>query len=489
VETFDAALDEIGLGQHDVYLLDYRLGERTGIELLKEVMQRGCKAPLILLTGQGDRDVDLEAMKAGAAEYLNKGQISAALLERSIRYALERQRTQESLRQAQKMEAIGRLAGGVAHDFNNLLTGINGFTEISLNRLAKDDPMRDLLELVRRAGVRAAELTQQLLAFGRKQILTLKRIDLNALVLRAEAMLRRLIREDVELITVPGPGVGLIKGDPGQIEQIIVNLVVNARDAMPDGGKLTIATRAAHLGESDREARPEVRPGRYACLEVTDTGCGMDEATQAHLFEPFFTTKGVGKGTGLGLATVYGIVKQGEGQIYVASAPGHGTTFKVYFPSAEEQVPDLLPSPEQSSPSGGRETILLVEDEEDVRQVTQLVLRDYGYTILTACNGSEALRLAEQHQGPIHLLLTDLIMPQMNGRQLAERLTALRPSTKVFYLSGHTDDTVVRHGVLEGSTPFMQKPYLIEELARKVREVLDQASAGSTVKTPSAAAP
>jgi two-component system, cell cycle sensor histidine kinase and response regulator CckA len=386
----------------------------------------------------------------------------------------QRVRLEQQLRQSQKMEAIGRLAGGVAHDFNNLLTIINGYGEILLGALRPEDPMWELVAEIRQAGMRGASLTRQLLAFSRQQVVAPQVLDLNSVVADVDKMLRRLIGEDIVLTTRMDPALGSVKADPGQIEQVLLNLAVNARDAMPKGGRLTIETANMELDENCPDARPEIRPGRYVLLAVSDTGCGMDEATKAHLFEPFFTTKGLGKGTGLGLATVYGIVKQASGCIYIYSEPGRGATFKIYLPHIDEAVPSRRSSPGMSRIPGGTETILLVEDEDAVRALTRHVLQKSGYKVLEARHGGEALRLCGRHREPIHLLLTDVVMPEMGGRELADCLTSLRPEMKVLYLSGYTDDAVVRHGILTADAAFLQKPFSVETLTHKVRDVLDQ---------------
>ncbi|HXG10727.1 MAG TPA: response regulator [Gemmataceae bacterium] len=390
-----------------------------------------------------------------------------------VRDITEKKKLEAQLLHAQRMEGIGMLAGGVAHDFNNLLTIITGYTELLLLNPGQDEQSRNLIQEIRQAGERAAALTRQLLAFSRKQILTPVVLDLNSLVIELEKMLRRLIGEDIELVSSLDPELVPVKADPGQIEQVLINLVVNARDAMPTGGHLTIETRNVAYDVSNARRHPEVRSGRYAMLAVTDTGCGMDEKTKARIFEPFFTTKEVGKGTGLGLATVYGIVKQSGGHIEVYSEVGLGTTFKIYLPGAEEGEPSgtsaacLFPVPR------GTETVLLVEDEEGVRTLGRIALQSHGYTVLEARTGEEALAVARQHQAPLDLLVTDVVMPKMGGRQLAALLTAAQPTLRVLYLSGYTDDAVFRHGVLPAGVAFLQKPFTPTTLARKVREVLD----------------
>jgi PAS domain S-box-containing protein len=374
------------------------------------------------------------------------------------------------LRQAQKMEAVGRLAGGVAHDFNNLLTVITSYSQLLLEDMAAADPRRADLQEIQRAAIGAAGLTRQLLAFSRQQVLEPRVLNLNDVLSAAGKMLQRLIGEDVALQLTLAPDLGNVKADPGQIEQVIMNLAVNARDAMPDGGKMTIETSNIDLDATYAAQHAVVAPGSYILVAVTDTGSGMDEPTKARLFEPFFTTKEIGKGTGLGLATVYGIVKQSNGYIWVYSELGHGTSFKVYLPRVSEAAAAAEPRPLLLN--GGTETILLAEDASGVRAVAQEILKRLGYTVLVAHDGHSALQLARARTEPIHLLITDVIMPEMSGRQLADRLKEQRPGLKVLFVSGYTDDAIVRHGMLEPGIAFLQKPFTPQTLARKVREVL-----------------
>jgi len=385
----------------------------------------------------------------------------------------ERCQLEAQFRQAQKMEAVGRLAGGVAHDFNNLLGVIIGYSEILLDRLGPNDQLYTNAQEIKKAGDRAASLTRQLLAFSRQQLLEPRVLDLNAVVASTEKLLRRLIGEDIELVVVPGGALGRVKADPGQIEQIIMNLAVNARDAMPKGGKLIIETANIELDEAYALQHRVVQPGRYVVLTMTDSGCGMDAETQAHIFEPFFTTKEVGKGTGLGLATVYGVVKQSGGYIWVYSEPGKGTTFKIYMPRVDELGEAEQRSETPAKMEHGSETILLVEDDAALRKLTCRSLEDSGYAVLTAESPTEAARISEEYEGLIHLMVTDVVMPGMDGRELADRLTPLRPEMKVLYVSGYTDDAIVYHGMLEPGLAFLQKPFSPKALARKVREVLD----------------
>jgi PAS domain S-box-containing protein len=390
----------------------------------------------------------------------------------------EMKRMEEQLLQSHKMEAVGRLAGGVAHDFNNLLTVITGYGDLLLSRLGEDDPRRKEAEEIRKAGNRAAALTRQLLAFSRRQVLQPEILDLNRVVQELETMLRRLIGEDVELATALDARLGNVKVDPGQIEQVVVNLVVNARDAMPGGGKLAI--RTANVETDGEEARGDgtVPPGSYALLEISDTGCGMDPQTIANIFEPFFTTKEKGKGTGLGLATVYGIVRQSGGYILVSSEPGNGATFHLYFPRIEESASELTALPASPSDACGQETVLLVEDSEVVRELVREILERKGYVVLEASRGTDAILVCTGHEGAIHLILTDVVMPGMSGSELCARLTPLYPGVKVLYMSGYTDDAIVHRGILDPGTAYIQKPFSPDALARKVREVLDTGRGG-----------
>lgn len=382
-----------------------------------------------------------------------------------------RRRLEEQYRHSHKMEAVGQLAGGVAHDFNNLLTVITGYSELLLERLQTDDPNWELVDAIRKAGERSASLTGQLLAFSRKQILAPRILDLNEVVHDTEKMLRRVISEDVSLATVLEPALTRVRADPGQIEQVLLNLTLNARDAMPKGGSLRIETKNVDI-DARAESEGELRPGRYAMLSITDSGHGMSKEMQRHVFEPFFTTKEQGKGTGLGLAVVHGIVQQSDGHIEIESAEGVGTSFHIYLPSAES-IPPLAGAPADSSRAPrGAETILLVEDEASVRALTRRILEGCGYNVLAAAEGNEALRICTRHREPIQLLVTDVVMPGMDGPTLAKRLLVLRPEMRVLYLSGYTDDAVMRHGILEEEVNFMQKPFSSVALAQKVREVL-----------------
>jgi len=376
--------------------------------------------------------------------------------------------------QAQKMETVGQLAGGIAHDFNNLITAINGTADLASLGLREGDPLRTDFERIRKTGERAASLTRQLLAFSRKQFMAPEVLDLNAVVTDMQDMLQRLLGEDIELMVMPAQSGGSVLVDRGQVEQLVMNLAVNARDAMPDGGALTIETDDVELDDSYAATHPSVNPGPHVMLAVSDTGVGMGEAIRSRIFEPFFTTKGPGKGTGLGLAMVYGIVKQSGGSIWVYSEPGKGTTFKIYLPRVEGVQPPREPPP-RPTPTAvtGTETILVVEDEEFLRELAARMLQMAGYTVLTASDGEEALQLLGRYDSPVHLVLTDVVMPGISGRELATRLATSHASVKVLYTSGYTDDVILRHGLLDRTTHFLSKPYSMDDLTRKVREALD----------------
>jgi GAF domain-containing protein/CheY-like chemotaxis protein len=419
--------------------------------------------------GREDEEL-LEIFAAKAASALE----NANLYRRTQEAHAELSRTQEQLAQSQKMEAVGRLAGGIAHDFNNLLTVISGRTQLLLSDLWSGDPLRRHVELVLKTTERASALTHQLLAFSRKQVLRPSVLDLNAIVSSMGAMLRRLIGEDVSFVTVLDPALGRCKADPSQIEQVILNLAVNARDAMPKGGRLTIETGNAELDAGYVAWRDSPPPGRYVMLAVTDTGCGMEPAVRDRIFEPFFTTKERGKGTGLGLSTVYGIIKQSEGGIYVYSEPGLGSTFKIFLPRVEEALPILETGDPRGGLPRGSETVLLVEDEDEVRALAREILEESGYTVLEASRGSEALELSRAHDGKIDLLVTDVVMPAMSGPEVAERLAGTRPDTRVIFMSGYTDDAIAHHGTLAAGTAYLEKPFTPDDLARKVREVLER---------------
>ena len=391
----------------------------------------------------------------------------------NARNLTERRRLEAQLRQSQKMEAIGNLAGGIAHDFNNLLTIIIGHTHLQLQRLGPNHHEREEWELIRETADRGAALIRQLLVFSRQQVVQPVVLDLNSVVEGIGGLLQRLLGEHIELVLAPAPDLGRVRADPGHVEQVIVNLAVNARDAMPDGGRLTIETANVELDAEYARRHVGARIGPHAMLAVSDTGVGMNAETQSRMFEPFFTTKEPGKGTGLGLSTVYGIVQQSGGTIWVYSELGQGTTFKIYLPSVETTAGAPAPSTPAEVAAGGSETILLVEDEDKVRELVSEILTLYGYTVLVASTAGEALLMSERHAGPIHLLVTDLVMPAMSGRELARRVAERRAETKALYLSGYTGDTIVRHGMLDSDMAFLQKPFTVDGFTRKVREMLD----------------
>jgi two-component system cell cycle sensor histidine kinase/response regulator CckA len=434
-------------------------------------------APMVIM-GRTVGCIEIQSydLDAYTREHLTAMAMAANLAANAVENValMEREQEQaEQLRQSQKMEAVGQLAGGVAHDFNNLLTAISGYSDLGLRKVPEGNPLRRNLEEIKKASTRATSLTRQLLAFSRKQMLQAKVIDMNAIVSDMDRMLRRLIGEDIDLVTALEPSTCQVKADPGQIEQVILNLAVNARDAMPRGGKLTIETSHIYLDEAYSRGHVAVKSGYYVMLGVSDTGAGMDQETQKRVFEPFFTTKEVGKGTGLGLSTVYGIVKQSGGNIWVYSEPGHGSTFKIYLPSVNELTETEI-KPNNTETLRGEETILLVEDEEMVRNLSREILEMNGYRVITANNGAEALRICASFKDEVQLMITDVVMPQMSGRELSERILEKRPDLLVLYMSGYTDDAIVRHGVLDDGMPFLQKPFTPDALARKVKELIEQ---------------
>jgi signal transduction histidine kinase len=426
------------------------------------------RAALFLLTG---------LIVSGALFAVTRSEVKTRVAAERAASDLRHAATQQSLLErqlieSQKMEGIGRLAGGVAHDFNNLLTAILGYTDLLESQLGDENLKSDLRE-IRLAGERAAALTGQLLAFSRRQILQPRTLDLNSVVSNIEKMLLRLIGEDITMVTHLEPALGSVKADPGQLEQVIMNLAVNARDAMPEGGTLTLETANAALGPDFVAIHPGALAGAHAVLTVADTGVGMSDEVRSHAFEPFFTTKERGKGTGLGLATAYGIVKQSGGYITVESEPGRGTSFRIYLPVVADTAAPSRLGEHPTLPPRGSETVLLVEDESGVRRLARKILEARGYTILEAASGDEALEIARSHTGLIHLVATDVIMPGMSGRVLWDRLRVLSPDSRVLFMSGYTDDAIARHGVLEPGIAFLQKPFTPRGLAEKVRDVLD----------------
>jgi PAS domain S-box-containing protein len=595
--TFQGALAAIAREAYDVLLVDYRLGERTGLEFIHEARRLHCTTPVVVLTGLGDRDLDHQAMRSGAADYLVKAEMDAPGLGRALRraaqrhkageaaarlaaivesssdaiYAVaadgtvetwnsaaeriygyaaaemagepvfrlvppegagelraslarvlegervegsetvqlcrdgrrisvslslspirdaagrvgfasliarditERKRLEEQYRQAQKMEVVGRLAGGVAHDFNNLLTAIRGTADVLLADLAEADSMRpDLLE-IRRASEQAAALTRQLLAFSRQQVVQPRVVDVNAAVAETDRMLRRVIGEDVDLVTVLSPDAGSVRVDPVQIEQVLTNLALNARDAMPDGGRLLVQTQGVHVEEGGSPGWPGVPPGHHVMLAVSDNGTGMDAQTRERAFEPFFTTKPLGRGTGLGLATVYGIVQQSGGHVLVHSEPDEGTTFQVFLPRVADAEPER-PGPAPGPPARGSETVLLVEDEASVRLLIRRILQRQGYTVVEAGDGEEGLRAWGEHPG-VALVVTDTVMPLMGGREMARRIHEVQPGLPVILMSGYSQDEQALREPGEDGTAFIAKPFDVNEFGRTVRRVLDGVAA------------
>jgi signal transduction histidine kinase len=468
-------------------ILDWVMPGLDGLEVCRRVraMSRAQPTYIILLTAKGGKENVITGLAAGADDYVSKPfdrEELQARLQTGLRIVglqanlADRVRELEgALSGAQKMEAVGRLAGGVAHDFNNLLTVILGNCDLLLHEQGLAERQRESIQMIKSSGERGATLTRQLLAFSRKQVLAPIVLQLNALETNLEKMLGRLIGENHHLTTSLDPDLWPVRADPGQLEQVIRNLVVNARDAMPRGGQITLTTANVEIGDNGPRGLFTVPPGPYVLLEVSDTGCGMDEPTQARIFEPFFTTKPVGKGTGLGLATVYGIVKQSGGYVQVESEPGRGTAFRIYLPPVvQAPAPADESRPMEADPSGHKETVLLVEDEAPVRNIAREILKRNNYAVLEACDGNEALRISDRCTGPIHLILTDVIMPEISGPQLVELLVPQRPNVKVLYVSGYTDDALVQVFQSGSRAAFLQKPFTSASLARKVREVLDQ---------------
>ena len=462
----------------DVIISDHNVPQFNGRAALDIVRDMAPGTPFILFTGSLNEEAAVAYMKAGAADYILKDRVArlGPAVQEALQRARERaelKRMEEQLRQAQKMEAIGQLAGGVAHDFNNILTAILGTADLMMADLPEDSPQREDAADIRTAAQRAAELTRQLLAFSRKSASEAKPVDVNAIVRGLESMIRRLLAANIEIRLVLGEGVGAGYADAGQVEQVLLNLAVNARDAMPGGGKLTIETGNVELDAIYAAAHENVKPGQYVMLAVSDTGIGMDTPTQQRIFQPFFTTKGPGKGTGLGLATVDAIVRQHGGHVWLYSEPGRGSAFKVYLPRAPVgQAGTPAVEPPRVAPRG-TETVLLVEDTHAVRELVARVLEGLGYNVLEATDAATAEVAATRHTGVIHLLLTDVVMPGATGPDLAKRVALARPDIRVLYTSGYADDAVVHHGMLAAGAAYLQKPFTPDALARKVRAVLD----------------
>jgi signal transduction histidine kinase len=484
VEDQAAMRVALATGPWDLIASDWSLPRFSGLGALAVAKEFDLDLPFIIVSGTIGEEMAVEAMRAGAHDYVLKGKLARLVpaVERELRDSEGRRQrrraekalaaSEEQLRQAQKMEAVGRLAGGVAHDFNNVLSVILPYGELLRDDLASADPLRDYAQEICKAAERAADLTKQLLMFSRQQVMEPQVLDLNLVIGNMDKMLRRLVGEDVELALDTAPSLGNVKADRGSVEQVIMNLVVNARDAMPTGGKLTIKTTNVVLAEAFEGSHVGVKAGRHVMLAVSDTGLGMDTATQSRIFEPFFTTKELDKGTGLGLSMVFGIVQQSGGSVGVDSELGRGTTFTIYLPRVNEATVSLQPAV-ATLILRGTETILLVEDEDHVRAAVGNILRRNGYVVIEARTGGDALLICEKHPERIHLLLTDVVMPLMSGPELATRLVALRADMRVLCMSGYVDDSIVRHRVLESNLAYLQKPITQDTLTRKVREVLD----------------
>jgi two-component system, cell cycle sensor histidine kinase and response regulator CckA len=480
-EQFTTALEHAGV---DLILSDFSLPGFDGVAALQIAHQIAPSVPFIFVSGTIGEEAAISGVRNGATDYVLKHRLSrlgpavrraaseAEELNKRRHAEAALRKSEEQLRHAQKMDAVGRLAGGVAHDFNNMLTVILGYSQLMRTNMASDDPYRNDLEEIERAALRSAELTRQLLAFSRQQVLAPKVMSLNTVITEMDKMLQRLIGEHIDLATAPTVDLGSIKADPGQIEQVIMNLAVNARDAMPDGGKLTIETANMDFDESYAGQHFGILPGRYIMLAVSDSGCGMSVETKSRIFEPFFTTKEVGKGTGLGLSTVYGIVNQTGGHIEVYSELGRGTTFKIYLPRVDEPC-DAGAEPDfRRRATGGSETILLAEDDDLVRKFVRHALEGSGYYVIEARDGQEAIEHCEAHH--IDMLITDIVMPRMSGPELVERLEAHQPMMPVLYVSGYTDRAMVHQGVVGPGRAFLQKPFTPEALLHKVRDTIDQ---------------
>jgi two-component system, cell cycle sensor histidine kinase and response regulator CckA len=472
--AFMAALSDFS---PDVILCDHNVPSFGGRIALAAAQRVAPDVPVILVTGSLDEETAVSYLKAGASDYILKDRL--VRLGPAVTDALARAREREERRlleqqllQSQKMEAVGQLAGGVAHDFNNILTAIVGYTDLLAAEFGAGSRQHEDLEEIRKAARRAAALTRQLLSFSRKQVLEPRIIDVNGVVLNLDKMLRSLISENIELRLQLADDLEAARVDPNQLEQVIMNLAINARDAMPGGGTLTVETANATLDEDYAARHVSVIPGDYVMLAVTDTGCGMTDQTKARIFEPFFTTKPIGQGTGLGLSTVYGIVKQSGGNIWLYSEPNKGTTFKIYLPAIESLPEDIGKAAPVDTSARGAGTILLVEDDEQLRRLTHRALAGKGYVVLEADRGRAALDIARRHEGTIDLLLTDIVMPDTNGRKLADTLRAARPGLRVLYMSGYPDNAIVNHGLIGPDDAYVAKPFTTDAITRKVQEVL-----------------
>ncbi|TKS63792.1 MAG: hybrid sensor histidine kinase/response regulator [Nitrospira sp.] len=501
VDTRQAFVTALKEGRMDLILADYSIPGFDGMTALTLARQHCPDVPFLFVSATIGEELAIDAMHQGATDYVLKQRLGRLVpsVQRALRELddrAERKRAEEALRQSekqfrhsQKMEAVGRLAGGIAHDFNNLLTVIMGYSQVLLKELGPQHPLRGKTEETLKAGEKAATLIRQLLTFSSKQSLDPKILSLNTAVTSLESLLRRLIGEDIQLVTKLDPTNGRLRADQAQLEQVLANLVVNARDAMPKGGTLTIETAQVELTRSPVYQVTPLPPGNYVRLSVSDTGCGMDRKTQSHIFEPFFTTKEEGKGTGLGLSTVFGIVTQSGGAIDVTSRVGHGTRFDLYFPSVESDILTTAPTQPLGQTQKGTETILLVEDESSVRMLIRDELRKLGYRVIEAKNGVEACLLATQQTGSLQLLLTDVVMPGMGGRELAQHLSVIKPDLRTLFISGYMDDVGIMAGQEEGTSSFLQKPFTPEVLARAVRTLLDASTPSDRTGAPSPSTP
>lgn len=490
VDSQSAFLQALKDSRPDVILADYSLPGFDGLTALELAQKIAPDVPFLFVSATLGEELAIDAMHRGATDYILKQRLGRLIpsVHRALRELQERTErrraelalrdSEKQLRQAQKMEAVGRLAGGLAHDFNNLLTVIMGHSQILLSEMELDHPLRNKIEEMLKAGDRAATLIRQLLTFSRKQSSERKVLNLNTVVIDFETMLRRLIGEDIELALVTSADSLRVKADPAQLEQILMNLIINARDAMPKGGKLAIETASSYLESTPMYHLTPLVPGMYVRLSVSDTGCGMSPEVQAHIFEPFFTTKEEGKGTGLGLSTVFGIVTQNGGGLHVTSTVGEGTRFDVYLPSIATEVGSATPQDSSAQSITGHETILLVEDDEGVRLLIRDELRKLGYRVFETKNGMEACLVATQHLGRLQLLLTDVVMPGMSGTELARHLRVIKPELRLLFMSGYTDDTNVGAG--DPRSAYLQKPFMPEALAKTIRELLDEDASGKS---------
>jgi two-component system cell cycle sensor histidine kinase/response regulator CckA len=470
----------------EIVVSDYEMPGFGGFEALELVKASGRDLPFILVSAVVSEEIAVAAMKAGAHDYMMKRKLArlGPAIERELRDAKTRtarkaaetalKQSEEQLRQAQKLEAVARLAAGVAHDFNNILTAISGHSMILLRELKEGDPRRINAGQIEKCAYRAATLTRQLLTFSRKQAIKPRVININDIVRGLERMLRRLIGEDIEFRQMLDAAAGNIKADIGQLEQVLTNLCVNARDAMPNGGRITVFTANVTVDDLRAKDARSMNAGDYVMVAVADTGTGMTEEVKAHLFEPFFTTKPPGKGTGLGLATSFGIVKENSGHIELESEVGKGTTFKIYFPQVWEAVASTASEKDGTRVRGGAETVLVVEDEAIVRELAATDLRERGYAVMEAGDGEEGLRIASRHQGKIDLVLTDIVMPVMGGKEMADALHRSHPDMKFLFTSGYSEEVIGNHGLIKQNIEFLQKPYMTATLGRRVREVLDK---------------